>query len=137
MFFVWFCLCAPVAVVASIGAAFGRSPKRVWPKTWLIRFLVEFIDNQKLDPPVEFDVNQVNIADAKGADVLPPFDRHDELDGKKWTFVAHETGQISVFHLRYDESKDPGAYAAPYYSRDFLPVLVGRVESFEKVQTSK
>ena len=36
------------------------------PKTWSIRFLVESIDNQKLDPPVEFDVNQVNIADAKG-----------------------------------------------------------------------
>ena len=107
------------------------------PKTWSIRFLVESIDNQKLDPPVEFDVNQVNIADAMGADVLPPFDRHDELDGKKWTFVAHETGQISVFHLWYDESKDPGAYAKPYYSRDFLPVLVGRVESIEKVQTSK
>ena len=93
-----------------------------------IRFYVDSVDGNELPKPIEFNVAQLNVRDELGASQIPDRSNHDKLDGKRWSFVAYETGRISVSPQWYDKSHVRGSVAAPYYMQPFMSLIVGRME---------
>ena len=103
-------------------------------KDYSIRFTVKSLDGMTLANPVEFNVAQLRIADDSGMNQIPDYKHHKQLEGKQWTFMAYETGRITVSPKWYDKSHVPGSIAAPYYTKPFTPILVGRIERTKESQ---
>ena len=102
-------------------------PKKFHPKTYSLRFSVTAVDGKQLPKPVEFNVGQLKVLDGTGVSVIPPWEKHDELDGQQWTFAAYETGELNFPTNWYDENASQDIVASPYYFKTFTPMIVGRI----------
>jgi hypothetical protein len=132
-----------VTLVGSLGKPLGTMMeiKGIWRypgprvKDDIMRFMVDHVDGNALETPVEFSAAQITAISKDGKQAIPNYEERRKLDGVPWTLRAYETGRINIVPVDYWTEKElKGVPAAPYWFRPFTPELVGVVQDRESTQ---
>ncbi len=111
-------------------SGYWHFPKTPQAKDDSIRFSVTAVNGSQLREPVEFNHEQIDVADLQQRNVIPEYKNHRELEGQAWTLIAYETGRVQMMPDEYP-SKSPVFPVAgmPYYTKPFTSEIVAVLKS--------
>ncbi len=78
-------------------------------KDYSLQFTIHTVNGVRLARTLTLKTGSVHVVDKRGADLVPPHERHAELNGVSWSLRAYETGRYTVEPAEYWRYRGPVA----------------------------
>ncbi len=92
----------PLGTMVSVVGTWGypdQSKGRT--KDYSLRFTITSINGKSIPHPIIFPIHSVSVTNGDRSSLIPPTERHADLDGKRWLLRVYETGQYTVVPTEY------------------------------------
>lgn len=100
----------PLGTMLTIDGTWGYPDQSGGPtKEYSLEFAIHSVNGKRLARTLTLKTGSVHVIDKSGSSLIPPHNRHAELDGVSWSLRAFETGQYTVMPDEYWRYRGPVA----------------------------